>query len=103
MQRPRLEKTGGEVTAAECELRQRGSGARRKKGGREARRAGLFIRRAHKSGRENQGDRGVVISPRNASIFGMTVNAEIRCGSLLLLSLRKSRRREGEITTPWSP
>ena len=25
------------------------------------------------SGRENQGDHGVVISPRNASIFGMTV------------------------------
>ena len=25
------------------------------------------------SGRENQGEHGVVISPRNASIFGMTV------------------------------
>ena len=50
MQRPRLKKIGGEVTAAECELRQKGSGARRKKSGREARRAGLFIRQAHKAG-----------------------------------------------------
>ena len=33
------------------------------------------------SGRENQGDHGVVISSRNASIFGMTVNVKIRCGS----------------------
>ena len=35
---------GGEATAAEFELGSRSSGARRKKGGREARRAGLFIR-----------------------------------------------------------
>ena len=33
------------------------------------------------SGQKNQGDHGVVISPRNASIFGMTVNVKIRCGS----------------------
>ena len=33
------------------------------------------------SGRENQGDHGVVISPRNASILGMTVKVKIRCGS----------------------
>ena len=32
MQRPRLKKTGGETTAAECELSEKGSGARRKKG-----------------------------------------------------------------------
>ena len=32
MQRPRLTKTGGETTAAECELSEKGSGARRKKG-----------------------------------------------------------------------
>ena len=31
MQRPRLTKTGGETTAAECELSEKGSGARRKK------------------------------------------------------------------------
>ena len=33
------------------------------------------------SGREDQGVHGVVISSRNASIFGMTVNVKIRCGS----------------------
>ena len=33
------------------------------------------------SGREDQGAHGVVISSRNASIFGMTVNVKIRCGS----------------------
>ena len=32
MQRPRLTKTGGETAAAECELSEKGSGARRKKG-----------------------------------------------------------------------
>ena len=34
----------GEAAAAEFELEQRNSGARRKKGGGKARRAGLFIR-----------------------------------------------------------
>ena len=33
------------------------------------------------SGREDQGVHSVVISSRNASIFGRTVNAKIRCGS----------------------
>ena len=33
------------------------------------------------SGRENQGVHGVVISSRNASIFGMTVKVKIRCES----------------------
>ena len=33
------------------------------------------------SGREKRGDHGVVISPRNASIFGMAVKDKIRCGS----------------------
>lgn len=33
------------------------------------------------SGREDQGVHGVVISSRNASIFGMTVKKKIRCGS----------------------
>ena len=33
------------------------------------------------SRREKRGDRGVVISPRSASIFGMTVKEKIRCGS----------------------
>ena len=44
MQRPRLTKTGGATAAAEFELVQRNSDARRKKGGGKARRAGLFIR-----------------------------------------------------------
>ena len=80
MQRPRLTKTGGETTAAECELSERGSGARRKKSGREARRADLFIRRAHKAGARIKETVAWLSPPHDASIFGMTVKAKIRCG-----------------------
>ena len=84
MQRPRLTKTGGATAAAVAELGQGSSGARKKMKEREVAESpsGRPIYKGELiSGRENQGDHGVVISPRNASIFGMTVNAKIRCGS----------------------
>ena len=45
-----------------------------------ARRAGLFIRRAHKWARESRRPRRGYL-PTNASIFGMAVKDKIRCGS----------------------
>ena len=83
MQGPELVKTRRSAAAA-VELERQYSSERRKK--MEATSGTRLMGRAtYKgkliSGRENQGDHGVVISPRNASIFGMTVKVKIRCGS----------------------
>ena len=67
---------GGRVRArVEEQWREEGEGWRRSPSGRPIYKGELI------SGRENQGVHGVVISSRNASIFGMTVNVKIRCGS----------------------
>ena len=67
---------GGRVrTRAEEQWRKEEEGWRKGSSGRPIYKGELI------SGRENQGDHGVVISPRNASIFGMTVKVKIRCGS----------------------
>ena len=84
MQRPRLTKTGGATAVAEAELEKHGTvrGRRRQRKESEKGPSGRPIYKGELiSGRENQGDHGVVISPRNASIFGMTVKVKIRCGS----------------------
>ena len=84
MQRPELVTTRRPAAAAAAELEQGSSGTRKKTKKREVA-EGPSGRPIYKgeliSGRENQGDHGVVISPRNASIFGMTVKVKIRCGS----------------------
>ena len=84
MQRPELMTTRRPTAATAAELGQGGTGARKKTKEREVA-EGPSGRPIYKgeliSGRENQGDHGVVISPRNASIFGMTVKEKIRCGS----------------------
>ena len=67
---------GGRVRArVEEQWREEGEGWRRSPSGRPIYKGELI------SGRENQGDHDVVISSRNALIFGMTVNVKIRCGS----------------------
>ena len=84
MQRPELVTTRRPAAAAAAELEQGSSGARKKMEKREVAESpsGRPIYKGELiSGRENQGDHGVVISSRNASIFGMTVNVKIRCGS----------------------
>ena len=76
MQRPRLTKSGGATAVAVAELGQGSSSARKKTKEREVAEgpSGQPIYKGELiSGRENQGDHGVVISPRNTSIFGMTV------------------------------
>ena len=84
MQRPELVTTRRPAAAAAVELGQRSSGARKKTKEREVA-EGPSGRPIYKgeliSGREDQGVHGVVISSRNASIFGMTVKVKIRCGS----------------------
>ena len=84
MQRPELVTTRRPTAAAAAELGQRSSGARKKMKEREVAESpsGRPIYKGELiSGRENLGDHGVVISSRNASISGMTVNVKIRCGS----------------------
>ena len=67
---------GGRVRArAEEQWRKEEEGWRKGPSGRPIYKGELI------SGCENQGDHGVVISPRNASIFGMTVKKKIHCGS----------------------
>ena len=84
MQRPELVTTRRPAAATAAELEQHGNSERKKTKEREVA-EGPSGRPIYKdeliSGRENQGDHGVVISPRNASIFGMTVKVKIRCGS----------------------
>ena len=76
MQRPELVTTRRPAAAAAAELGQRSSGARKKTKEREVA-EGASGRPIYKgeliSGRENQGDHGMIISPQNASIFGMAV------------------------------
>ena len=65
MQRPRLTKTGGATAATVAELGQGSSGARKKMEKREVAESpsGRSIYKGELiSGRENQGDHGVVIS-----------------------------------------
>ena len=71
----RRDDDGGVRAQAERLWREEEEGWQRSPSGRPIYKGGLM------SGRENQGDRGVVISPHNASIFGMTVKEKIRCGS----------------------
>ena len=67
---------GGRVRArVEEQWREEEEGWRRSPSGRPIYKGELM------SGREDQGVHDVVISSRNASIFGMTVNVKIRCGS----------------------
>ena len=66
---------GGVRAQAEEQWREEEEGWRRSPSGRPIYKGELI------SGRENQGVHGVVISSRNASIFGMTVNTKIHCGS----------------------
>ena len=76
MQRPELVTARRPAAAAAAELEQGSSGARKKTKKREVAESpsGRPIYKGELiSGRENQGDHGVVISPRNASIFGLTV------------------------------
>ena len=76
MQRPELVRTRRPAAAAAAELEQGSSGKRKKTKKREVA-EGPSGRPIYKgkliSGREKRGDHGVVISPRNASIFGMAV------------------------------
>ena len=84
MQRPELVTTRRPAAATAAELEQHGTvrGRRRQRKESEKGPSGRPIYKGELiSGRENQGDRGVVISPRNASILGRTVNAKIRCES----------------------
>ena len=84
MQRPELVTTRRPAAATAAEVEQHGTVRGRRRQWKESEK-GPTGRPIYKgkliSGRENQGDHGVVISPRNASIFGMTVNVKIRCGS----------------------
>ena len=84
MQRPRLTKSGGATAVAVAELGQGSSSARKKMKEREVAESpsGRPIYKGELiSGRKDQGVHGVVISPRNASIFGMTVKKKIHYGS----------------------
>ena len=76
MQRPELVTTRRPAAATAADLEQHGTvrGRRRQRKESEKGPSGRPIYKGKIiSGRENQGDHGVVISPRNASIFGMTV------------------------------
>ena len=76
MQRPELVTTRRPAVAAAAELEQGSSGARKKtkkRGVAEGPSGRTIYKGELISGREKRGDRGVVISPRNASIFGMAV------------------------------
>ena len=59
-----LMKTRGATAVAVAELWQRSDGARRKKSGIEARRAGLFIRQGHKWARDSRRPRRGYLPPR---------------------------------------
>ena len=76
MQRPELVTMRRPAAAATAELGQGSSGARKKTKEREVA-EGPSGRPIYKgeliSGCENQGDHGMIISPQNASIFGMAV------------------------------
>ena len=83
MQRPRLTKIRGATAAAVAELGQRSDGTRKKMERKwlRARRAGLFIRQAHKAGARIKETVAWLSPPHDASIFGMTIKAKIRCES----------------------
>ena len=101
MQRPELVTTRRPTAAAAAELGQRSSGARKKMKEREVA-EGPSGRPIYKgeliSGRENRGDHGMIISPRNASIFGMTVKVKIRCGSG---GVKKTDLMEDDVTADY--
>ena len=77
MQRPELVTTRRPAAATAVELEQHGNSERKEMTEKRGVAEGPSGRPIYKgeliSGRENQGDHGVVISPRNASIFGMAV------------------------------